>query len=537
MLKLEQFMKGPVRVPWPVRGDAYTVSSMKLVSDKAKERSVYNFTNRRSPVEGFPQGVARDGRMVLYGLTDFIQRELTRPVDLLDIGISHAFMSDAHALTGGPLDFDTSMWRRVVGEYNGYLPIRIEALPECSTFWANEPVIQVTSLERGFGEIAAIIEAVLVGMVSNATARLTLTRHLLERIRETVRRYNPAYTKEEVDSVAQNMVHDFGMRASSTPQESEIYGRTSLLCFNTTDTFNAAFQAWAADAARPVGTSILALAHRIVQGYDREEDAYEAMLGATKDSAGSYVADCYDFHNAVRKFLVNIAKRGESTVVARPDSGDYMRDVVFVVEQALAAELYKPDVTGRPMSTTLRFIQGDSMNWEKINKVMHALERMEVNPTGWGAFGIGGWLRNTGNRDTLSSAYKLSAVGVYDQPVVKLSETESKMSVPGPNMVYRPVPGKMMHGASTFFYEEDPPSLSIIVGYRTYYDALNIEEGGTPFTNWCLEDFNDHRKRCLEDFDSYAYVPQNRGNPLSPQIQQFQQERMRKSGKSSASLV
>lgn len=534
-LTREQFIQGPPKCPWPVRGDAYTVSSKNVVSEQAKQRSVYNFVNRTTPVEALPKGVAKDGRMCLYGLTDFIQRELTKPVVELDVGISEAFMSDANSY-GGPLDFDSSMWRLVVREYNGYLPIRIKALPEGSTFWANEPVIQVTSLDEVFGEVAAIIEGVMVGYVANATARLTLTRHLLERIREVVRKHHPTYTSTQVDDVAQWMIHDFGMRASSTPQESEIYGRAHLLCFNGTDTFNAAFQAWANNAKRPIGTSILALAHRIVMGYSKEYEAYEALQRATKEGVGSYVADCYDFHRAVSNFLTAIAKRGESTVVARPDSGDYLENITFIVEKALEHDLYKMNEEGKAVATTLRFIQGDSMTWEKINRVMMSLERKDVDPTGWGIFGVGGWLRNTPNRDSLSSAYKLSAFGLSNTPCVKLSDTLAKVSVPGPNMVVRPNGGMNFSGPSVYFDSEvahlcDYTSIEdagICPAYQTFYD-------GGVFGDVCLEDFNTVRERVIHEFDIFSSVPADRGtqnnSPLSRRIRTFQEEMMRRYGR------
>lgn len=538
MYSKEGFAAGPARVPWAVRGDAYTVSSMKIVSGKAKMKSVYNFTNRRSPMDAFP-GIANDGRMVLAGLTDFIQRELTKPETRLDIEFVDSFMSNRHSF-GGTLDFDKEMWLRVVNEYGGRLPIKIEALPEGSTFWINEPVIQITSLGKGFGEVAAIVEAALVGYVANATARLTLTRHLLERMRDLVCKYNPTYSPKQVEDLASWMIHDFGMRASSTTAESEIYGRQHLLVFNGTDTFNAAYQAWVNGAEPPIGTSILALAHRIVMGFNTEEEAYEAIYNATSgpsDSIGSYVADCYDFHHAVSNFLVNLASRKRATVVARPDSGDYLENVVFIVEEALRAGLYKLDEQGKPVATHLRFLQGDSMNYDKIAKIMQALDDKGVNPTRWGIFGVGGWLRNTPNRDTLSSAYKLSAYGESSTPCVKLSDTLAKVSVPGPNVVVRH--SGIGRQPSVFMRSNidlEPhlwASYDWLPAYRTFYDGS--KKGMEVFGDACLDSFPKIRDRVINEFDRSGFVPHDFGSrscpTLSPAIREFQRASMRRHGK------
>ncbi len=532
LLARQEFAAGPIRVPWPLRGDAYTVSSDKIVSPAAKEKSVYNFTNRILPSKAFP-GIATDGRMCLYGLTDFIRRELTTFDTEVDVELAAARMNTAHSFTGR-YDFDKEMWLRIVRDMKG-LPIRIDALPEGSTFWANEPVIQVTSIGKGFGEVAAIVEAALVGYVSCATARLTMTRHLLERMRDLVRKYNPNYTQQEVDGVAQWMIHDFGMRASSTTAESEMYGRAHLLVFNGSDTFNASYQAWHMGANAYVGSSILALAHRIVMGFDTEQEAYEAIAAAAGEAPASYVADCYDFHTAVKQFLVGIAKRQGKVVVARPDSGDYLENVVFIVEEALRAGLYKLDMQGRPIATTLRFIQGDSMNYEKMCNVFEALnERLGVNPTQWGIFGVGGWLRNTPNRDTLSSAYKLAACGADFKSVVKLSDTLAKVSVPGPTIVSRPnyMTNSTVHfdrrlqGARFGLTTQDN---SLV----TFYDGSR--GGEMCFENPCYEPFSVVRKRVLKEFDRYADWPTNYGSlersPLSKEIRDFQEMAMMKHGK------
>ncbi len=100
----EMFASGPVRTPLCLRGDAYTVASHKIVSPKAKQRSVYNFTNRRSPVEAWPS-VSYDSRMVLYGVTDFIRNELTQRDTPIDVLLAQEYMKTAHSF-GGSLDFE-----------------------------------------------------------------------------------------------------------------------------------------------------------------------------------------------------------------------------------------------------------------------------------------------------------------------------------------------------------------------------------------------------------------------------------------------
>jgi nicotinamide phosphoribosyltransferase len=531
MQTIEDFCRGNIRVPLPLDGDAYTVSGNAIAAERTRAGSVYYFANRRSPKEAFP-GLALDDRMVLYGVTDFLRYFASQlPVTHADVDESAAYMASAHAFGGG-LQFPEKLWRRVVGEYNGYPPISIKALPDGSTFWPHEPVVHVSARD-GFGELAAHVEANLVGMVANATARATVTRHLLERIREVVRHHNPSWNMDQVDGLARFMVHDFGQRASSTPQEAQIYGRAHLLVFHGTDTFGAGYQAWRMGAKRPTGTSILALAHRIVQGHLSESDAYEAICRASLDSGdvaiASYVADCYDFQNAVKRFLVGIAARKQAVVVARPDSGDFLDNTLLIVREALKAGLYKIDEQGRPSSTYLRFINGDSMSWQKMEQVFDLLDVEGVNPTQWGIFGIGGWLRNLANRDALSSAYKLSACGSYYQrPVIKLSEAVDKMSVPGPANILRHE--RMDSQPTVFLMDEPAPVFPFASPNKVYFHGAM--RSANAFSAHCLESFAAQSERAIRQFDEYGYAKYRyrRRHILSPEILRLQQAERDKHG-------
>jgi len=489
----ENFAKGRIPVPLPVVADAYTISSECIASDQAKKSSIYNFTNRISPIKAFPD-VAQDSRMLLYGLSDFIRIHLTKQITSEDVDKSVHFMKDAHSF-GGELPFDERPWRKIVKDFNGYLPIKIEALPEGSVWFPNEPVIQVYG-EDGFGEIAASIEAVGVGLISIASARLTLCRHWLERIKEWCKLDNN-------EAAAQFMIHDFGMRASSCPEESEILGRAHLLVFHGTDTFNAAYQARVMGAKPPTGTSILALAHRIVQGHKTERDAYEKLLGA--GPIGSYVADCYNYKKALEEILIPLAKANpDKTIVSRPDSGDFLENTRFLFNKALEYGLVvaktSPEASYEPAN--LKEIQGDSMTPRKVEAVFRERKKNGFAPTKWGGFGVGGYLRNIANRDILSSAYKLCCVD--GTPVIKLSDTPAKLSVPGPCVIRRFIGNGFGSKKTTLrrtvyllneFHTVGEPA------YQIFYDGTKT--GLDKFGDVCIEEFPVLQDRVINGFNLY----------------------------------
>ncbi len=138
MVELSDFVKGRIHVPTPLRGDAYTVAGEALASERTREHSVYGLSFRKSPAEAEElRDFCHDDRMVFFGLSDYIRNNLTRPITREDVDASERFMATAHAF-GGPLNFDRTVWDRVVEECGGYLPIHIEALPEGSTFYPGE---------------------------------------------------------------------------------------------------------------------------------------------------------------------------------------------------------------------------------------------------------------------------------------------------------------------------------------------------------------------------------------------------------------
>ena len=508
MSNVREFMKGRIHVPFPLRGDAYSIAGDCLASPEARDTSIYNFTNRLSPRTQMKE-VAEDSRMVFYGLSDFIREHMTQPINMADVDESVKFMAQAKSGCK-PLKFNADMWRRVVTDCDGYLPIMIQAVPEGSVFFPNEPVIQVTSLGKGFGEIAAHIEALMVGMVSIASAKVTLYRHWLQRLRKYVLSTNPKDTLE----LAQWVIHDFGMRASSCAEESELLGRAHLLVFHGTDTFNAAYQAWKMGCHSITGKSILALAHRIVQGYSNEGDCYKNLI--SQDNIGSFVADCYNFKNAVKEYLIPLAQANrDNTIVVRPDSGNHLDNVEFIVTEAIKAGLsstYRPYANSseeRTCGKGISFISGDSMNPSKVDAVMQMLNKMGCDPIKWGLFGVGGYGRNTPNRDILSSAYKLASKG-NNIPVMKLSETLGKMSVPGPTYLLDPrTSGKSVLIKSTnsqikFFKENHYFSDRM----RTYYCYGRPIDNS--FSEFCYEHFSNKQTRTIKEFDDYEKFSKNR---------------------------
>lgn len=422
--------------------DAYTIGSgSRFESKEAEEKSVYYLTFRRGPADlagkaGYEHFNKDDNRIVFAGLQRILDRLFSEPITHEEIDETLQFLQNRKATTQGlrPFEFPEQMWRRVVDEFNGYPPLNITAMPEGSVVYPNEPVIRVESLEDGFGPLAAWFESKLLHVWA-ATRRLTDCRHWLNYNIDLIRSIEKDKSDDEIRFLASLMMHDFGDRAGICAQESEDLGLVHLYCFLGTDTFAGAYQAWKNGAPDGVGTSVDALAHRIVQGFVEEGQCYNTIYDAAQPGdIVSMVADCYDYYNAVENYLLPLAKRSvaEGTniiCVSRPDSGDPIEQILWTLNLAVANGLYE-ERNGWKYMTTLRVIEGDSMNWKSMMEINQALINAGFAPHGCLIYGVGGWLRNSITRDDFSTKYALCAVGYDYRPVVKNSHAEGKKTLP-----------------------------------------------------------------------------------------------------------
>lgn len=497
--------------------DAYSISSDKFASEECKQFSCYNFVNRKSSRSAFPE-LAKDSRMIFYGINQAIE-SIFRKVTQDDLDQFTEFMAQAHSFGGG-LPFNREMWQSVVDM--GYLPIQISAIPEGTTFFPNEPVIHVENTIPGYGELCAHIEARLIGMIAIGSACATLCRHWLERMTDEVRIDNTLLgfrtDKETLYQNSQFQIHNFGSRACSSEDESILTGLAHLLSFNGTDNFDSAFNCWSMGGKSPKGSSIVALAHRNISGYNKEVDAFQAIADSTlgdKVRIVSCVADCYNYNNAVDTIINMAVHNPDITYVIRPDSGDCFDTLARIFQACCDKGLYK-EINGYKLPKNVRFIYGDSVNPAKQFDVMARLRTIGMLPTQFGIFGVGGYIRNTPNRDSLSSAFKLCLKG-DNKPVVKLSETRGKLSVPYRTNLVRDFPNPVT------VYQED--------------DFINLSPNGRLVKNFVYdgentgyENFDVIQKRAIEGFDAlsdwakqYPNFGLNREN-LSSSIVKFQDQ-------------
>jgi len=523
------------KTPRLVLADAYTIGSNPFESIDAKDKSTYYITFRRKPSAFNPDLYEKgNDKMIFAGLQRILDKLFYEPITHAEIDATKEFLKNAKVSTTGfrKFYFPEEIWRRVVDEFNGRPPIEILAMPEGSVVYPNEPVVQITSQVKGMGILAAWFESKILHVWA-ASERITQNEHWLAYLKGTFLKINPELSNDEAAFFASIMLHDFGDRAGIVAEESEELGMVHLYTFGGTDTFAGAYQAYMnCEGKDTTGlfSSVNALAHRNVQSYEFEGDCYTAIYEASENGELiSMVGDCYNYYNAVSKYLVPLAMRSArenngKVVVARPDSGDALQQILWTCEQAVAAGLYTTKViAGKTwkFATTLHFIEGDGMTFKQMKTIIDAMIANGFMPYSWGLFGVGGGLRNSLKRDNFSAKYALCAVGSDDKPVVKYGMV-GKTTLPGPFKVLR----------STEAFENKETIVGIHEAGENamveYFNGARIEE---PFSVGQDDDFFTIKNRIKTQFASYPMSlesAENKNYPASKFILETREELLNK---------
>lgn len=543
-MNIKEFLKGTPETPRLLRADAYTIGSIHVSPDE-KEAAVFHVVPRKGLDKILP--FAKDSRLIFAGLRRILRDLFTKPVTVEEIEEADRFLSTAHA-GGTKYRFDRDLWVRVVKENNGVIPIKIEAFREGTVAFPYEPIMQITA-ECGYGMLAVWFESKLL-QVWSVMERVTILRWWADYLMDRAFKFNVPpksgdsspttfktfagyednkdsdYPTTSLWNEINFFMHDFGDRASSCAQESEILGEAHLYVFPGTDTFAGAYQYWKNNGEKPRGCSIHALAHHSVTGFRREQECHEALYELGKETGiTAHVADTYDFKQTTEKLAGNLVTEYEdygpddegnyetfelggdweldkNIVVLRPDSGDPVECIRFILHTCERYEIFTV-VNGWKCATRLRWIQGDSMNFETMIKIMDMCEEMGWNPFRSGAFGVGGALRNNLARDHIGLSMKLAAVGKDFRPVVKRSETTAKTSIPGIVDVMYDCCGERSENAghNPTVYPRKDSIFCYGEGYslKIWYDGTtgNLE---TAFLNPCLEDNDTIQERIRNRF-------------------------------------
>lgn len=398
--------------------DAYNLSHFFLKENVDKEISLLFNRNRPMVLNGFSQVV---NSIVNEPITQSMIHQAKREADNMG------------------MPFPLEMWERVVNECEGYLPLRIEALPDGTWCPKGTPFAKITNTIKGFGELVTWFEPVLLHTSFDsgcATRAFEIRKYL------------------DDNNLKSNRIHSFGMRGHNSMENAVKAGKAWRLFLNGTDDFHTQ---WCTDAR---GTSIPATAHKTIQQFNNELDAYFHSIDATKDNGFnivSIVIDTYDpnvFIKYYAKRVVEYAKLRGVHVVFRPDSGN-----VFDQAYGLYCIMWNNNFL---VNTSV--IIGEGITFDKIKDYDKKFKQLGVD-LNWVNYGMGAGFYRDIDRDHLGFAMKTSYSNGENR--MKFSADPIKQSIPGNVLVCRNTIDMWVT------YDKNDKSKMYVPLYETIYDSFN----------------------------------------------------------------
>ncbi|WP_245506553.1 nicotinate phosphoribosyltransferase [Rhizobium sp. PP-F2F-G48] len=343
--------------------------------------------------------------VVFFGLQIFLKDVLSRPVTMSDVAEAEDIVK-AHGLP-----FDRAGWTHIVNAHGGYLPLRIEALPEGTLTRRGIPLVQVVNTDPACWWLTSHIETALLRAVWYPSAVASNVRKVKLALRDALER-----TADEPELLLPSRLLDYGARGVGAFEQAGIGGAAHLVHFTGTDTLSGVLTARRCYGAAMAGRSMPASEHSTMTawGGDREADAYANMVARFAPSgAFAVVSDSYDINQAVSfiwgKQLRDTVKASGATVYIRPDSGDPIETPVQVVQQLDYRFGATQNRKGfKVLDRCVRVIQGDGITLADMNQILSRLEAFGYSAENI-TFAMGGGLLQKVNRDTYAFAMKANA--------------------------------------------------------------------------------------------------------------------------------
>jgi len=343
---------------------------------------------------------------VFFGLQAFILEYLCQPITQ-----DHILEAKTFFLEHG-LPFNEAGWLYILKTYNGYLPLKIEAVPEGLILPTGQVMLQIVNTDPACYWLTTYVETALLRAIWYPSTVATVSYACKKVIAEYLQQ-----TAGHLDGLDFKL-HDFGARGASCLEAAHLGGMAHLIHFKGSDTIAGVLAAKKYYQAPMAAYSIPAAEHSVIVSYGKENevDAYRHILNAFKDVYRyvAIVSDSYDLWHAIefiwaKQLKTNIIEHG-GTLVIRPDSGDPVAVVTGVIDMLMHHFGYSINELGyKVLPPYLRVIQGDGICLQTIEEIVREMQKRKQSIENI-TFGMGAALLQKVNRDTLRFAMKASAI-------------------------------------------------------------------------------------------------------------------------------
>ncbi len=344
-----------------------------------------------------------------FGLQLVIKEHLLRQLTHKQVDNIIAFQREH--MFGVEIDELEIALRAVVDDYNGYMPLKIRAIPEGTVLPTKNLLATVESAvaDERIVALTTYMETLLMRVWAPTTVATT-SYHIKKIIYDGLLK-----SADDPDAEIGFKLHDFGSRGVSSMESAAFNGAAHLVNFLGSDTTVGIMAANIGYNEQMAGFSIPATEHSTTTSFGRngEEEFITQMFDkfAKEGAIFATVADSYDIMNFVENITPKFKKRlieSGATWVIRPDSGDPVETPVELVRRLARIFGFSYNGKGYKVLNNVRVIQGDGIDINDVKAIVDLLlkENWSISNI---AFGMGGGLLQKNNRDTLKFAMKACA--------------------------------------------------------------------------------------------------------------------------------
>jgi nicotinamide phosphoribosyltransferase len=356
-------------------------------------------------------------RTVFYGLQYFIKEYLEGVAfTQQDLDEASPFLE---AVFGRDDVYDKSKFQYILDKHNGYLPVRIKAVPEGSVIPTRNVLMTIENTDPNCYWLPNFLETLLMQVWYPSTVA-TVSRE----VKKVITEYYQQTASEGAEAGIEMVLNDFGYRGVSSVESAGLGGSAHLVNFSGSD--NLAGSVLARDYYNTqtiFGKSIPATEHSIctLLGEEGERKVFEHVLETFPNGIVACVSDSYNIFRACEEYwgaaLKDKVLERDGTLVIRPDSGDPIQTLLKVFEILFDKFAYTTNEKGyKVLPPQIRVIQGDGVNYDAIKQMYAALAQHQISAENL-VLGMGGALLQKLDRDTQQFALKCSYAEVDGQAV------------------------------------------------------------------------------------------------------------------------
>lgn len=355
---------------------------------------------------GYSDLFDKEPEVVHFGLQMELEY-LAKPITRDDISTAQ-YIVESHGY-----NFNRTGWDYIVDIHGGYLPLKIEALPEGTVIPYGIPQVQLHNTSPTVPWLTTYIEDTILRSVWAGSTVATLSREIKKDIYPLLQG-----SSDNADEAIKFALHNFSARGVTSKEAAAKLGVAHLTSFLGTDNVLSLPTAMHYYDCGIPGFSIPAAEHSTITSWGkfREQEAYENILDkfAKPGKMVAVVSDSWDIYNALKVIWgENLKQRvidSGAKVIIRLDSGDPLKITLEAIEILGEKFGYSYNSKGfKVLPNCIRLLQGDGVNKTSIRHILHGYIR-----NGWSAeniaFGMGGALGQKINRDDLAYAMKVNAI-------------------------------------------------------------------------------------------------------------------------------